>query len=560
MPTHRISLLLVALLVGAAGCSWPGRALRGYAEADAPGLSALDEGGAFHDAPRALRGQVRFVFDDFGSLTTDELRMYSTPWKLTAAALVRARHEAQGDALDEGTLRRAMQEYGFLTPRRIANWRGPEPRLERPLGIVSGSARRGFPAVEIEIANFGCATCHAGPLYGADGLPTGEAWLGLPSTSLDLSAFEDDVVVALGRALEEPETLLATVRAVYPETSERELVTLRKHVIPSAREHLAWRRERLGGILPFENGGPGLLNGIGSLRFIVGVLAHDARPTELAWTSPPEMSGTSLRRSLLIDGAYAPPGVDRFGALSRAEVTPAHLDALAGVASLFVSGTQGVQPESARRQVPAVRDVMEFVHELEPPPFPGPVDDRLAEKGRDVYRTACADCHGTYEGPLARQRLAVHPNRVVAQDRMLTDTVRWGTVDAESLRIMGEIGYERLIEAASTGGYVAPDLSGVWATAPYLHNGSVPTLWHLLNAEQRPARFWVGGHKLDYERMGIAGVLDEDGTYRYPDDYEPWSRPMLYDTREPGRSNAGHEVRTLSDFEKRALLEYLKRL
>jgi hypothetical protein len=68
----------------------------------------------------------------------------------------------------------------------------------------------------------------------------------------------------------------------------------------------------------------------------------------------------------------------------------------------------------------------------------------------------------------------------------------------------------------------------------------------------------VGGHGLDYELMGIQGEVDDRGDYVYPDGYRPWSRPTLYDTSQPGRSNAGHEFPGLSDGQKRALLEYLK--
>jgi hypothetical protein len=141
---------------------------------------------------------------------------------------------------------------------------------------------------------------------------------------------------------------------------------------------------------------------------------------------------------------------------------------------------------------------------------------------------------------------------------MLTDSLRWATADSTSLAVLKRIGYGGVIEPLAAGGYVAPDLSGVWSTAPYLHNGSVPTLWHLLHPEDRPERFYVGGHALDWEKVGIAGTPGTDGVYRYPDGYRPWSRSMLYDTKEPGRSNAGHEVRDLSEAQKRALLEYLK--
>jgi len=553
--------VVMAVLVLATGaCSWPSRALRGYAEAEPAGLEALDEGGAFAEAPGALRGQVRFAFDGFGSLNTDELDTYAIPWKLVSTALVLARHERTGDPLDRATLRAAMAEFGFVSPRRIANWAGPQPRLERPLGLVAGVARRGFPAVEVEIANVGCATCHAGPLYGADGRPTGDAWLGLPNASIDLSAYADAVLAALSRDLHRPDTLLAALSALYPETSEREISTLRKHVIPRAREQIAEYLAQYGGLLPFENGGPGLMNGVASLRFIVGVLQHDARRSEFGWTSPPDLGGTALRRSLLIDGVYAPRGSPRYGTMSVAEVTSEHLDGLAGVASLFITSTQGIPPPAARRQVPAMREVMDFIAQLRPPRFPGSVDRALAGQGRDVYRKACASCHGTYTSELDDARLVEHPNRLVTQDRMFTDPVRWRTADAESLRKMEEIGYGALVDSRQASGYVAPDLIAVWATAPYLHNGSVPTLWHLLHPEERPNRFYVGGHALDYDRVGIAGRTTEQGIYEYPEGYEPWSRPMLYDTAEPGRSNAGHEFRTLTEEEKRAVLEYLKLL
>jgi len=52
--------------------------------------------------------------------------------------------------------------------------------------------------------------------------------------------------------------------------------------------------------------------------------------------------------------------------------------------------------------------------------------------------------------------------------------------------------------------------------------------------------------------------MTDDGLYSYPKDYTPWTRPVLYDTRESGRSNAGHEFRNLSEQEKRAVLGYMK--
>ncbi|MCH1571287.1 MAG: cytochrome c, partial [Longimicrobiales bacterium] len=184
----------------------------------------------------------------------------------------------------------------------------------------------------------------------------------------------------------------------------------------------------------------------------------------------------------------------------------------------------------------------------------------LAREGGEVYQGHCASCHGTYREIDGRQTLVEHANRFVPQDRMRTDSTRWTVADSPSLRLIQAIGYGELIEPVGEAGYVAPDLSGVWATAPYLHNGSVPTLWHLLYPDARPERFWVGGHKLDLDLVGIAGFAAGDGTWCYPAEYRPWSRPTLFDTRTPGRSNEGHGFYDLDDRQRLAVLEYMKTL
>ncbi len=96
--------------------------------------------------------------------------------------------------------------------------------------------------------------------------------------------------------------------------------------------------------------------------------------------------------------------------------------------------------------------------------------------------------------------------------------------------------------------YKARPLDGIWATAPYLHNGSVPTLWDLLQkAASRPATFNVGSRELDTVNVGFETTAGPD--------------TFLYDTSISGNSNAGHPYGTqLSEDDKRALIEYLKSL
>jgi mono/diheme cytochrome c family protein len=109
---------------------------------------------------------------------------------------------------------------------------------------------------------------------------------------------------------------------------------------------------------------------------------------------------------------------------------------------------------------------------------------------------------------------------------------------------LGQILAEREEPAVS---YRARPLHGVWATPPYLHNGSVPTLWQVLKPADRPASFCVGSREFDPVDVGLRSTCD------------PGTTPV--DTRAPGHSNAGHDMAEgLSDAERRDLLEFLKTL
>ena len=99
----------------------------------------------------------------------------------------------------------------------------------------------------------------------------------------------------------------------------------------------------------------------------------------------------------------------------------------------------------------------------------------------------------------------------------------------------------------ATHGYIARPLKGVWATAPYLHNGSVPTLYDLLQPTvQRPRQFRVGTREFDPLKVGY--LTDPQ-------------RGWLLDTTIKGNENSGHEFGTgLPNESKSELVEYLKTL
>lgn len=107
-----------------------------------------------------------------------------------------------------------------------------------------------------------------------------------------------------------------------------------------------------------------------------------------------------------------------------------------------------------------------------------------------------------------------------------------------------------------TEGYANSPLDGIWARAPYLHNGSVPTMWDLLTPEAQrnngQTTFYAGHGVYDSENMGFRTDVDAIN-----------GRPsFLFDTTLPGNGNQGHTGERygteLSDEDKRALIEYLK--
>jgi mono/diheme cytochrome c family protein len=209
---------------------------------------------------------------------------------------------------------------------------------------------------------------------------------------------------------------------------------------------------------------------------------------------------------------------------------------------------------------PAFRDIQAFFKSLEAPKYPFPIDVARAALGAAVFKTTCVRCHGTY-GPGGE-----YPNKIVALDVIGTDPARsLGLSD----RLVAHYNKTWLGAAAPVDtkrvGYQAPPLDGIWATAPYLHNGSVPTLYALLSSSSRPARFTrppstdfahydtnhVGWKFTEVSREELASTARRS----------PFEAKFIVDTSRFGMTNGGHTFGDdLSNGERIDLIEYLKTL
>lgn len=506
------------------------------------------------DASAATRGAAAFEGAAFGGIGTKALESNAVPWRLVAAALVldeRARDP--GAPLDTTTLDRVLRRFGFLTGATIVN-RAPgaspaPPGL--PLGMTAGDVAPIGGSV-VRVVNLGCAACHAGVTYSSDGRPlTDRAMLGMPNSSIDLEAYTMAIFRALRRFADSDE-LLPAAAALYPQMGWREHASLRLLVLPLARKRLAG----LAGVdrpLPFPNGAPGSTNGVAALKAALGQPLIGGGRGDAGVVSIPDLGDRVWRTSLLADGAYAVPGKPRQAPMTPGAIDDRHLRALAVVTTFFTVPSMGVHPDQAVGSLGEATDIMAFLKGYRAQRFPGAIDRARATAGAAVYARHCAECHGSYSnGPAPH--LTRFPNW---QGEVGTDPLRRSAFDPGLAAAVAATVYRTRIAARSGGGYVAPPLSGIWASAPYLHNGSVPTLEALLAPAKRPPRFMVGGHALDYARVGL--LLDADGAY--PKGYRPFSRPAWIDTRQPGRGNGGHLFGAdLSAQERGEVIEFLKGL
>lgn len=247
-----------------------------------------------------------------------------------------------------------------------------------------------------------------------------------------------------------------------------------------------------------------------------------------------------------------------------------------------------------------------MIGELEAPVWPegvfGPIDRGKAEAGKLLYEKHCANCHAPRiePAPLCEDEIAVRnkkryfilrlmPLDQIGTDPLDADNFATRTVNATGLKnygpneagatIIKEViggtvergfgdlklsqpqqdewsGYRASLWRAPKA-YPARPLDGTWATAPYLHNNSVPNLYELLlPAKERSTTFYTGLVEFDPKKVGFA-------TSRFKGGFK-------LDTGLPGNSNSGHEFRNapartkgvigpeLSDAERWQLVEYLK--
>ena len=220
--------------------------------------------------------------------------------------------------------------------------------------------------------------------------------------------------------------------------------------------------------------------------------------------------------------------------------------------------------EEAGPVVDYFADIQAYIASLEAPKYPFPVDAALAAEGAEIFECNCSGCHGTYAADPAAETF---PNLLVPLTVIGTDPA-FATLAAEGgfyhhLREWFNDSFYGMFSEVITDdpgpGYTAPPLDGVWATAPYFHNGSVPSIELVLDSGARPATW----RRVDYDSTNF-----DQAALGWPWDPAPsqadapeGDRKYIYDASQFGYGNGGHTFGDhLDDGERKAVLEYLKTL
>ncbi len=401
-----------------------------------------------------------------------------------------------------------------------------------------GHAMNIFESLDgVQVANVSCLMCHAGRF-------NGELIIGLGAADSDFTdGFGGGEESTTGEGL--PSSITALLGL-----DDAEAHNLNKMLARSAA-FTGITAMRTVGQNPAE-------------AMAIALMAH--RKPDLSWSDEPVVAWEFRDREGNVDApepfpSDVPPwwrakkkNALFYNAMARGD----HSGSMALASSICIDSVE--QAEGVRQNF---HDMHAFVLTLEAPKYPLSIDAKLAGAGERVFVENCAGCHGTYGETDADD---TYPNLLFPLDVIGTDTVlaEGGVIHAPQMTeaynqtYYGEVTPFVVNDPAV--GYVAPPLDGVWATGPFLHNGSVPTIELVLDSKSRP-KYW---RRQDYDskhfdEAALGWPFTELETGQAEAHFV--DRKHIYDTTLFGQSNGGHTFGDhLTPAQRRAVLEYLKTL
>jgi mono/diheme cytochrome c family protein len=402
-----------------------------------------------------------------------------------------------------------------------------EPGKDLPIGI---SRRR---RLGIDQVGLNCAVCHTNTVRESATSPP-RIVLGMPANSLDLQKFVQFVLdCTLDNRVTADAILGRAPKFGGPSLFER--VLLRTGLVDRLKIQTLALRNRIAPILPpnvpdWGRGRVDTFNPYKAIQFNWN-LAQLPGEERIGASDFPSLWNQKPREGLHLhwDGDNDSVDERNLSASLGAGVTPVTVDHA------------------------SLQRIHDWIWTLPPPAYPFPVDEALAARGATLYATLCQSCHADHrfkDGVVTGTKVGqVEPIDAIATDRHRLDSYTF-VFATNQIGLYPDSPF-RFNHFRKTGGYANQPLDGIWARAPYLHNGSVPTIRALLDPpEARPSVFYRGDDLYDPVNVGFVSTVEAEGSRTF----------FKYDTTVPGNGNGGHLYgTTLPDADKRALVEYLKK-
>ncbi len=425
-----------------------------------------------------------------------------------------------------------------------------------PRGVVLSDTTMYLLGTKVELklkrVSFNCATCHSGEYQDESGKRV-VVW-GMPANVIDTVGFK----TAFHQAARDPrftaQRLIEAINEVFAADAQEQAGT----GVPEPAPRLTPTEEFIYGQIAAEikkqafsrplkwmslrpENGPGRVDAFGALRF---EYLRFSQNEDLA-----EYQAGQLRNSVV-----DLPSVWN----QRASYRPYHHwdgNTKNGRARNF-GAIVGVGGRSYSIHQKEVGLIGKWIDELPAPRYPFPPRAKAqVERGKELYTQNCQDCHGQYEEQKLLSVTACMKEPIVVG----TDEGRARAVDDALIRSLNQFGQNTGLwgprSFRNTGKYLCPPLDGIWARAPFLHNGSVPTLDDLLRSEaQRPKRFYRGNTRYDQNKGGFVSDEKPDTSWKH--------RAFEFVTQEEDEKNAGnsargHDFSVPDESDRQALIAYL---
>jgi hypothetical protein len=390
--------------------------------------------------------------------------------------------------------------FGFVWDK------GHDTPIGLPVEVV------GFPRIGLN-----CGLCHIGSMRASADAPR-QILIGAPNSTLDAQRYFRFLFAAASDPRFNAIELIPAIERRQP-VSFLDRLLLRYLIIPQMRDGLLAQKAQLWWMDTVPDWGPGRVDPFNPAK---------VQLVDLPW-----------------DGTIGAARMVPLWGWNDRNHFGLHRDGLnTSLTEIFLNSAIGNGASNKTIELAGLKRLQAWIGDLKPPPYPFPIDRELAAQGELIFQSQCAACHA-FGGEKTGEPI---PISWLGTDRHRFDS--WTTQARDGFNGLDDYDWH-YSHFRKTSGYVAQALDGLWARAPYLHNGSVPTLADLLrDSDQRPREFWVGYDVYDKMQVGFLS----NGP-------EAQAAGRLFDTKLPGNANTGHIYGTsLPEASKRALLEYLKTL